>query len=98
MKNQYVGGGLPEMGELGQFVDLSGRGGGLSKKEGVVLLRGGVDTPMPTMIMERHRWSLISFHILLMCLKRLKHNTFSCGHHSRLNITILHRIVSNVDL
>ena len=28
MKNQYVGGGLPEKGELGQFVDLSGRRGG----------------------------------------------------------------------
>ena len=35
MKNQYVGGGLPEKGELGQFVDLSGRrGGGLARKRG----------------------------------------------------------------
>ena len=95
MKNQYVGGDCLKKGELGQFVDLSG---GLSKKEGVVFLRGGVDTPMSTMIMERHSWSLITFHILLMCFKLLRHNTFSCGHHSRLNIPILHRIVSNVDL
>ena len=41
MKNQYRG--------LGQFIELMGVG--LSKKEGVVFLRGrGVDTPMHTMI------------------------------------------------
>ena len=36
-----------EGGGLGLFADL--RGGGLGKKEGVVFLRGGVETPMHTM-------------------------------------------------
>ena len=30
----------------------------------------------------------MSFHILLMCFKVLKDNTYSCRHHSRLNIPI----------
>ena len=47
MKSQYIEGGLPKKGELGQFADL--RGGGLCKKEGVAFLRG-VDTPVHTMI------------------------------------------------
>ena len=47
LKNQYIGELPKKGGGLGQFVDL--RGGGLGKKEGVVFLRGGVDTPMPTM-------------------------------------------------
>ena len=42
-----VGGG----GELGQLVGLRG---GLGIKEGVVFLRWGVGTPMPTMIILSH--------------------------------------------
>ena len=35
-------------GWAGQFANL--RGGGVGKKEEVVFLREGVDTPMPTMV------------------------------------------------
>ena len=37
---------LKRGGGLGQFADLKG---GLARKRGVVFLRGGVDTPVPTM-------------------------------------------------
>ena len=38
---------MPKKGWLGQFADLKGRRG-LSKKQGVVFLREGVDIPMHT--------------------------------------------------
>ena len=41
---------MPEKGALEQFACLRG---GLGKKEGVVFM-GGVDTPMPTMIILSH--------------------------------------------
>ena len=43
----FLEGELPKKGGLGHFADL--RGGGLSKKDGVVVLRE-VDNPMHTMI------------------------------------------------
>ena len=54
MKNQYRGGDCLKRDE--QFVDLRGEGGEgkLGEKEGVVFLSGGVDTPMPTMIILSH--------------------------------------------
>ena len=45
-KNQYRGGGLPNKGGLAQFADLRG---GLGKKDRVVFLRRGFDTPKRTM-------------------------------------------------
>ena len=39
-------------GGLGQFAGLRGWGWGLDKKEGVVFLRWGVDTPMQTMNLQ----------------------------------------------
>ena len=40
MKSQYIEGGLPKKGELGQFADLRGVGG-LCKKEGGGIFEGG---------------------------------------------------------
>ena len=51
-KKTNIEGESPKKGRgLRQFVDLRGEGGGLGKKEGVVFLRGEVDTIMHTMKM-----------------------------------------------
>ena len=86
MKNQYIGGDcIGEGGWLGQFVGLRG---GLGKKEGVVFLRGGVDTPMLTMIilsyLELSRIDLpklnssILMEIVTIPVARLMNSIFIC--------------------
>ena len=77
-KKQYRGGNCLK-GGLGHFADLRGRGGGGGgegggggwEREGGVLWRGGVDTPMHTM-----KWAGITYSITYSCEKCIfKKNT-----------------------
>ena len=69
-KNQYIGGGLPKNmgGGPGQFVDSRG---GLARKRRGGGLRGGVDTPMPTMVLYIYNQFVFKFlheFLLYICI------------------------------